>query len=400
MVNRNLLSLSMTAIITSFCNSTFWTIIPLIMWDLGFSLTDIAIFYVAQSIPMLLFSRFFGILADRTGKKKFIIVELLINFFAFVLFYGFFVSGDIKIIHLALASSAVGFSWAVGGGAFVAAITTSLTREKTGRATGVYLSFDAIGWTIGSFVSGYTADYYGVEFIFMLAMILNLIGLLIIAGGYFDVISHAHTSFSIIKGAFRDSWTFRIMGRRIELFCLYAVVALLNLGGSIYFLAFVIKFYIIVGTKTMYGIITGLAGILGFLVPYFVGNISDKISKEKMLFYSLLIRIGFMAYMAFSWDYIAAIIFWLVPLWGIINLALIALTTDLSQEGYESEAQAIRNIVGFVSSTLGNIIGGIMSEIVNISRDLSMMYIILIIGCFFYLIGFIMSFVLLKRVQN
>lgn len=400
MADRNILSLSVVATIISLCGSTFWTIIPLIMWDLGFSLMDIAIFYVAQSIPMLLFSRFFGILSDRIGKKRFIVLELIVSFVAYILFYKAFKIGCVDIIFLAIISAIVGFAWAIGGGAFVAAITTSLTRERTGKATGVYLSFDAIGWTIGSFISGYIADYYGVEFVFMLASTLSFIGLLIIIGGYFDRNRLEHENHLSIRKVFRESWTFKIKGRKMELLFLYIIVGLLNLGGSIYFLVFIIKFYIIVETKTMYGLITGFAGVLGFIVPYLVGNISDRVSKEEILFYVLTVRVGFMFYMAFSWDFMSAIIFWLLPLWGIINLALISLTTDFSHEGYESEAQAIRNVIGFVSATIGNIVGGVLSSVVNLDENISMMYIVLLVGCIFYLIGMIMSLVLLKRAQS
>jgi len=285
----------------------------------------------------------------------------------------------------------MGFAWSVGSGAFIAAVTTSMTREYTGRATGIFLSFDAIGWTIGSFVSGFLVDMFGLGIIFFMSFILMSFGAMIFFVGYVEESSGRHIDFSAIKKAFRDAWVFRVKGKDKLLVYLYGIVALLNLGASLYFLAFIIKFYIIVETKTMYGIITGIAGIFGMVTPYLVSRISDSIKKEWLLVYPLAIRIVFMFYLSIYWDKLISIIFWVMPLWGIINLALISLTTDYAIEGYESEAQAIRNTIGYVSSSIGNLIGGLIAIRVNLSENIMAMSKILIIGSSIYFCGLILA---------
>ena len=391
-MNRNIVSLSFTTTISSFTASIFWTILPLYMWDVGFTLMDIAVLFMVQSIVMVLFARFFGLLSDRYGKKRFIFVEFLLCIFAYLLIYlvillGFPLTLTIFIIFYLL----MGFAWSVGSGAFIAAVTTSMTREYTGRATGIFLSFDAIGWTIGSFVSGFLVDIFGLGIIFFMSFILMSFGAMIFFVGYVEESSGRHIDFSGIKKAFRDAWVFRVKGKDKLLVYLYSIVALLNLGSSLYFLAFIIKFYIIVETKTMYGIITGIAGIFGMITPYLVSKISDSIKKEWLLVYPLAIRIVFMFYLSIYWDKLISIIFWVVPLWGIINLALISLTTDYAIEGYESEAQAIRNTIGYVSSSIGNLIGGLIAIRVNLSENIMAMSKILIIGSSIYFCGLILA---------
>ena len=391
-MNRNIVSLSFTTTISSFTASIFWTILPLYMWDVGFTLMDIAVLFMVQSIVMVLFARFFGLLSDRYGKKRFIFVEFLLCIFAYLLIYlvillGFALTLTIFIIFYLL----MGFAWSVGSGAFIAAVTTSMTREYTGRATGIFLSFDAIGWTIGSFVSGFLVDIFGLGIIFFMSFILMSFGAMIFFVGYVEESSGRHIDFSAIKKAFRDAWVFRVKGKDKLLVYLYSIVALLNLGASLYFLAFIIKFYIIVETKTMYGIITGIAGIFGMVTPYLVSRISDSIKKEWLLVYPLAIRIVFMFYLSIYWDKLISIIFWVVPLWGIINLALISLTTDYAIEGYESEAQAIRNTIGYVSSSIGNLIGGLIAIRVNLSANIMAMSKILIIGSSIYFCGLILA---------
>ncbi len=399
MVRREILSLSIAVVMISFASSTFWTILPLYMWDLGFDFFDIAMLNAAQTLATVLFSRFFGILADISGRKKFILMELIILLSACLFFYFISSMGMVDMANILLLSFIVGLSWAVGGGAVAAAMTTMFTRQETGRATGIYLSSDAVGWAAGSFVSGFLADYFGIGFIFLVSSILLCVGIIVVSAGYRETPSNSYRGgvVDLLRGALRDSWSLRLRGDTYGLLCIYLMVVLLNIGASIYFLVFVIKFYIIVGTKTMYGIITGTAGILGIVTPYIVGRISDRIGKGKLLLYTLIARIGFMYYLVFSWNKAIAIMFWLIPLWGIINLSLISMTTDYASEGYESEAQAIRNMISFISLTVGNIIGGVLSMMLDLRTSTAGMETVLLIGATVYFLSIPLSIMMIRK---
>ncbi len=400
-MDRNLLTLSLTAIINAFVVSIFWTILPLYMWDFGFDLMDIAILWSAQTLMMILFSRFFGLMADRYGKKLFILCQMFLYVIAYVYLYIFIsVYGQPSLFAFVVFSACVGLGVAIGGGAFIAAVTTSLTRRYIGKATGVFLSFDAIGWTIGSFISGYVVDNFGLRTVFLISLSLILLGIPLFSMSYVESKDRSIDNQFGLGGLFRKAWSFSIPSRHGYLLRLYSIVALLNLGSSFYFLAFIIKFYVIVGTKTMYGVITGFAGLIGMATPYLVGNVSHKVGYERLLVYSLGARTIFMIYLSFSWDKSVAIIFWILPLWGVINLSIISLTTDYALEGYESEAQAIRNIVMYVFMTVGNIVGGYISRFFDFRKNLMAMSTILILGSSIYLMGLVLSFSLLRNVRK
>lgn len=383
MKNKNLLSLSLGTITSSFASSILWVILPLYMWDVGFTLFDMGIMYAAQSLIMVLFSRFFGILADASSRKKYIVAGDITVVLAYAIITSYILLyNHLSFIILILFSIVLGFGWSLGSGAFAAAITTVLSRTYTEKATGVYLSADAIGWTVGSFISGFLIDTLGIIPVLFTALLSSLIGLLVIVVGY----SEAHELRKCsLRNALLDAWKLEVRGDR-NLLLVFLLAIFLSLGASIYFLVFIIKFYIIIGSKSLYGFISGLAGLFGILAPYLAGALGDKRIKEILLG-ALTIRVAFMFYLSFSWDLYISILFWLIPLWGIINVALISQTTRFSWEGYESEAHAIRNLLMQVAMTIGNILGAVLVDIFRVDYNISNMWIVLLIGALIYGLG-------------
>jgi len=385
--------LSITAVIIAFASSIFWTILPPYMWDLGFGFLDIAIVYVSQSVVMILFSRLLGIFADSLGRKKFIVGELVVLLIAYIFLYLCVYSDSLNVLTISTFSALMGLAWAIGSGAFAAAITTSLSRERTGFATGLYVTADTLGWTIGSFVSGAFVDVFGMGLTLIVSIFVIVLGFLTI-GFYHEKTIRKPIS---LRSALKDSWALSLPSKDNLLVYLFIIVAVLNIGAAIFFLVFVIKFYMIVGSKTMYGLLSGISGLLSMLVPYFVGKLSESVDKEKILFWALIVRVLFMAVMVFSWDLWIAILFWITPLWPIVMLELISLTTDYSIENRESEAHAVRNLIGMVLQTIGNIIGGLISELINVEANLELMAIILGIGVAFYALGIPLSLILYRK---
>jgi len=395
-VNRDVWSLSATATIISFASSIFWTILPPYMWDLGFSFWEIAVVYASQSIVMLIFSRPLGIYADSVGKKKFIVSELLVILVAYIFLFCCVKAGYINSLSIAAFSILMGLAWATGSGAFAAAITTSLSREKTGTATGMYVATDSLGWTIGSFVSGFFADVLGIGPTLIISMFVICLG--------FITISFYHETgerrlISIGK-AIRDSWTLSMPSKDNLLVYLFVIVASLNMGAAIFFLVFTIKFYIIVESKTMYGILSGISGLLSMVTPYFLGRLSEKVSKEKILGVAIAVRVLFMSLLVFSWDWLITVIFWITPLWPIITLELVSLTTDYSIDDRESEAHAIRNIVNMVSQTIGSLLGGFMAERFGVKKNVRLMALVLGLGVVVYALGIPLVFILHNRTKE
>ena len=395
-MNRDVWSLSATATIISFASSIFWTILPPYMWDLGFSFWEIAVVYASQSVVMLVFSRPLGIYADSVGKKKFIVSELLIILAAYIFLFCCVKTDYINSLSIVAFSILMGLAWATGSGAFAAAITTSLSREKTGTATGMYVAADSLGWTIGSFVSGFSVDVLGIGPTLIISMFVICLGFITISF-YHEVGERRLIS---IGKAIRESWTLSMPSKDNLLVYLFVVVVSLNMGAAIFFLVFTIKFYIIVESKTMYGLLSGISGLLSMVTPYFLGRLSEKASKEKILGIAITIRVLFMSLLVFSWDWLITVIFWITPLWPIITLELVSLTTDYSIENRESEAHAVRNIVGMISQTVGSLAGGFIAEAFRVKESLHLTALVLGLGVIIYALSIPLTFILYRKTKE
>ena len=394
-MEKNLLVLSLMSSINGLACSLFWTIFNLYLWDIGFSLLEISILNASATIISLLFSRFFGKLSDYTRKKPFIATQFFLNSIIFLIFYLVISMGMTRFNIFIILYIMLGFAGSIGGGALMAAVTTSFRRKRTGEATGTFLSFSAIGWTVGSFLSGFIADNFGILYITLSASLLIFVSEVLLLLGYSEV--YVKRERKTLREIFAETWSLQIEGDTRSLLLLFLVIALFNFGGAIYNLAFTIKMYIIFETKTMFGVISGFCGISNMIAPYLVGRYSDRVSKEKMLLGGLIVRDIFMLYLAISWSKIATIIFMVTPMWVFINIPIVSLTTEYSGLGHESETQSIRGIVAGCFSTIGSITSGVIAEMIDLRNNISAMYIILLIGCVFYFMALIPSIILRKN---
>ena len=375
------MSLVLSSALLSTAGSLFWTIFNLYLWDIGFSLLNIALLNVIPSILSLILSRYFGILADLTRKKPFIVFRLFLILATYMAFSFFLAGGIINFQILVPLFAVLGIAGAIGGGALLAAVTTSLEKIKTGQAAGTYLSFNSIGWAIGSFLSGYMADTIGMKNIFMVSSLLVFVSIIVVIFGYQENGEKKNIiSRDVFLEAFKLAWSLRFKGNKRKFSLLIILTIILNIGTSLFFLAFIIKFYIMLGTKTLYGIISGIGGTASMIAPYLVGRISDKTNKETILVSGIAIRSMFMLYLSIFWDKVTAIIFWILPIWSLISVSTISLVTDYTKEGYESESQSIYNVVAGASSTIGNILSGIIATIINLRQNIMLIYIILTSG--------------------
>jgi len=392
---ENIEVLSLVALLNAIAGSLFWTVFNLYLWDIGLSLLDIMIL---NSIPVAISistSRFFGILADSRGRKYFIIVDLVIVGSSFLALSFLIVRGLITFTILLVLFVMLGIGASVGGGALVAAVTTSLKRERSGEATGVYLSFGALGWMIGSFVSGFVADRLGMYVVSFISGILTMSSVAVVAFTYREVVYHKRRV-GVLE-ALKASWSMGIHSRGRNFILLLIVVALYSFGGSIYMCAFTIKMYLILGSMTMYGVVSGFSGLTNMFMPYIVGRIGDRYSKETLLLCGMVVRNTFVLYLAFTWDVLPIIIFMVAPMWVFIHVPITSLTTDYSEEGYESEAQSLRGIIHGVFNMTGGLAGGLIAEMLNVRANIHALDIVLIIGSTFLFIATLPAYLLRRN---
>lgn len=397
-MDKNLTVLSLFSALTTFAGALFSTVFSLYLWDRGFGLLDIAYLSAISTGVSLIFSRFFGILADSINKKPFIVAQGILISAAYFGFYLILRTYGVSLLSLEMLYALLGFATAVGTGAYMAATTTSLSRLNTGRATGTYMSFSMIGGTLGSFLSGYLAEYAGMDANSAFAASITLIGTGIVTVWYSEKNpNNVRADKSLFKKALKQAVNGKLRGNGSSLVLLLVIVTILSIANAIYFLAFSIKLYVMLGSKTAYGVVNGIGGLIGIFAPYFIGMLGDKVGKEKLLIAGFLIRDVFMLYLAFAWNLPVAIIFWTMPVWPLIYISLVSLTTEYAEVGAESEVQSIRNVIYSASSTIGSLISGYIASLVSLKENIYNMYAILFVGVMFYFVATILSILLLKR---
>ena len=397
-MDRNLAVLSLFSALITFASTLFSTVFNIYLWDRGFSLLDIAVLSAVSTFMSLIFSRFFGVLADSVRRKPFIILQSVVMSLAYFGFYIALEMPNLSILSLELLYALLGFAGAIGTGAYLAAMTTSLSRINTGRATGIYLSFSMLGGALGSLLSGYIAEEISIYLDFIIAALAALMGGIIIYIWYYENGNGlAKTYRYLLKQVLRQAMQRKLRGDRSLLAVFMTIVVVISIANSIYFLAFSIKLYVLLGSKTLFGIVNCLSNLVGIVFPYFIGILGDRIGKEKLLIIGISTRDILMLYLAFAWDSIAAVVFWVLPFWPLIYISLLSLTTEYSEIGAESELQAIRNVIASASSTIGYVIGGLIADSINLNTNIYNIYAVLIVGVFFYFVASLLGIVLLRR---
>lgn len=378
---------------TSLAGSLFGTVFNLYLLDLKFTLLEIAALNAISASVVFSLSRFFGRLADINGRKNFILASILIAAVAYLIFFLIIRINMIGFAYLAILFAILGFSGSLGVGAQLAITTTMMERGKSGTSFGVFLGASSLGGAVGSFLSGYFVDYYGMAMVSLMASILNLGGALLFGSMFVENFKRSKVS---IRRVFRDSWSFNISGNIRALALIYLTAAISSFGISLYGLPFSIKMYKLLGSKTSYGFITGITGLVNAVVPYFAGRIADRVSKEKTLLGGLISRSLYMTYLALSWDVVSVIIFAIVPFWVFIQVPLISSITDFSAEGHESETQSVGNVAMTISSIIGTVAAGVIAGVVGVENDIRALNAVLLVGAVIYFLTLVPATALYK----
>lgn len=365
--------------------SLFGTVFNLYLWDLNFTLLDISVLNVIPASISLLSARFFGKWADTSGRKKFVVVGMLFVTAAYTLFFLMIRSNTVNYLYLVFIFLIMGLGGSINSGALLAVATTMVERNKSGTSFGTYLSANAVGWTLGSFLSGMIVDRYGMDLLLLSTTLIYVIGLIVFSLGFVE--ESVQRRRVPLKSLLRSSWSLSIEGNTEALALIYIITAIFALGSSIYHLAFSIKIYILFGSKTLYGYIMGIAGISNIVSPHIAGRIADKTSKERLLLGGMLTRDIYMAYLSVSWNKVATIIFMIAPFWVLIYVPMVAMTTDYSARGHESEIQSLRGIIANASNVLGSLLAGIIARIYDVRHNIRSIDIILMIGTIIYFLA-------------
>lgn len=153
------------------CTGIVYSILAIYMSSIGLTKSQVGFLYTAGATAGAIGAPLWGMLADRFGRKKILILSMA--GFAFV-FLGYALSssyGQLFIIQIG-----EGLSWGAMGSAAAALIADLVSQEERGKAMGIYNMTWNLGWVIGPTMGGLLSDHIGFTTTFIVCTVLTLVG--------------------------------------------------------------------------------------------------------------------------------------------------------------------------------------------------------------------------------
>ena len=227
-------------------------------------------------LPIFLFTLIGGVVADRTERRKILLVSQYIQMASAAILTVLAATGVVQVWHILCLSFVSGLAQAFGGPAYSALIPTLVDREDMPNAIALNSIQFNLAVTVGPALAGITLARLGEKWCFglnALSFLAPIITLSIISARFLPERS-ADSMFKAFMGGFRFVW------------CQGAMVGLIVLAFLMTFLSMPMRTYIPVFVKDIfhrgpetYGTLLSLMGvgsICGSLAMAALGNIKNK----------------------------------------------------------------------------------------------------------------------------
>lgn len=170
--NVTVLSLTSFAIDVTF--GSWWMILPIYLERLGAGVTDVGLCYALMELAWALSQLPGGMLSDRFGRKRLIIVSTstFAPFYAFMLLLKDWIS-------VTVAVTISSFFAGLQNPSFSSMIAESSTRFGVARAFGFYNFLMNLGWAVGPLIGAFVIPSLGFESIFIAGVVVSTACLLI-----------------------------------------------------------------------------------------------------------------------------------------------------------------------------------------------------------------------------
>jgi len=260
---------NLVTLLSGFTFFSFILLIPLFAQELRLNLTATGIVLASSSAAIILFSPIWGHLADRLkDKRTFLILGYMI--FAVSSLMHFFAGSFTTLVLLRFLQGA---SFATNP------LLTALFAERFGkeaaRRFGSFSAANALGWGLGSILSGIFADLFGIRWAFVLVSLLPLASAGVI---HWKIREEPHPT----DAAPQHSRVPR------KLFYLYATIFARHSAAIALWSVFPIYLRGFVGSFSEVGAINGLNMLVQPLFMLAIGRFGERWGKLKLVLWGIL----------------------------------------------------------------------------------------------------------------
>ena len=242
-----------------------------------------------QSLTMMIAAPIWGVVADRFGRKKMILRAMVGGGF-FMLLMGFVQSAEQLIFLRALQGMVTGTVSA--NNALVAASTP---RERIGFAMGTLQLGLWSGVAVGPLLGGVLADLFGYSVPFVATAALLLVGALVISLGVHEDFHPPKEKKAIHPTAFLLGWKLILQTSGVRMVLLMRFLVGLARAIIIPIAPLFVVSLIISETETnntYAGLMLAVSSATSTFGAVYLGNLGDRISHRKVLFWSALIAMA------------------------------------------------------------------------------------------------------------
>jgi len=292
--NRNIRVLTITQTLFMFTAFLWWPYRSLYILELGATKELLGMLLMLETVSSIIFQFPGGILADRIGRRKIIILSSALRL-ASPLFYLFATNWTQIMPALVLASAGM-----LGLPATNALIAESMPRESRGSGFAAYRTITSIPMIVTNLMGGILMDYYGVlvgcRLVLMGSLVMAVISVVIrwmfLTETLEPTTETSRVGLSVIE-ILRDV---RKLPR--EIWILVAVTAISAFSARVMMSFMVIYGVEVVGlTKTQWGLIGTAVSIITTLLTTPSGMIADRIGRKPIIVASrTLVSLGTLGY--------------------------------------------------------------------------------------------------------
>lgn len=349
MSTRPLLCFNIVTLLAGFSFFSFVLLIPLFAHELGLSLTATGLVLAVFSLAVIIFSPLWGHLSDRSGRRKLFLTLGNVLFFASS-FLHFFVSSLEALVMLRFIQ---GMAFATNP--MLTALFSEHFGEGAARRFGSFSAANAVGWGLGSLISGILADMIGIRWVFVIVSSLPLINAGLIHWGLPEGESPIRTARSQSRVP-------------TKLFYLYATIIARHSAAIALWSVFPIYLKGFVGSLSLVGTVNGVNMLIQPLFMLAIGRYAERWNKLQ------LVLLGIGASIITFIVYATAPSVWQILLgqvmiaaaWSAIFIGMNLYIMDEVLQGARGKAFGYLQSAMTSAAAMGPLLGGALSDALGI----------------------------------
>lgn len=371
--NKPALIFSSFHMIQNFAHYTVIPFLSLILVSKDWATDEITYFFAIFTLALFLSAPVIGKISDEIGRKKVILIGILLQIVFFLLYY---FSNNHIIILAARFIDGIAFACIsiVMGSAFQDLIT-----EKRGFWTGLFLSIGTIGALAAPIIAGFIADFKGNEILLLLSSFLLLISFLFLI----FIPEAKRERKKIQKKDFNPLSEIKDFLKYKELQGMAILGILSNSKGQIFAIFFPIFVVETLGLPEYFvGIFVAMPTVFHVFQFYF-GKISDAVSSEFGIIVGVIIFSGSMFFLPYvSQIYMLVILLLVYGIGGSIwNVNAWSLMGRIAKEkNMEGEVIGTYTSIAKIGVFFTTLVSAFLVGLMGISRTLQFFAILLMIG--------------------